>query len=392
MQQFLFWTGLVSFLVMAYQFVAMLGARRLMVRLVDQVPANADLGTLPPRLSLIVPACNEERSVETAVRSMLNQDYPNLEIVLVNDRSTDQTGQIMARLANESSIVSVVQIDQLPGGWLGKNHAMWVGAKHATGDWLLFADADIHFDPSTFRRAMAAAVGRDLDHLTMTPDMSVRGFWLESWVAFFVMCFAIYKTPHRANLPNSKVGVGVGAFNLVRRSAYEAIGTHQAISLRPDDDLRLGQRLKLMGKRQMIMTGSGLMRVQWYSSLWEAIRGLEKNTFAGLNYSLFQVTLAVMGLAVLMIWPFLAIFWANGAAFWLHLAVVSIQLGIYAGVHTTIGTRVFPTTFTFPLAAVLFIFTIVRSTWLTIAHGGITWRGTFYPLDQLRSQSGLPDS
>jgi len=391
MQQFLFWTGLVTLCIMGYLVLVMIGARRLMVRLKDESPVTADPGLNPPRLSLIVPACNEALSVQAAVQSMLAQDYSNLEIVLVNDRSTDQTGQIMDQIADQHSHVKVVHIDQLPGGWLGKNHAMWLGTKHATGDWLLFSDADIHFDPTTFRRAIALAERRGLDHLTLTPDMTVRGFWLESWVAFFVLCIMIYKVPHRANRTDSKVGVGIGAFNLVRRTAYEAIGTHQAISLRPDDDLRLGQRIKLMGKRQMIMTGTGLMRVRWYSSLWEAIRGLEKNTFAGLEYSLLRVALAVISITLLMIWPFIALLLANGTALWLHLGVAAIHLVLFAGVHAQIGTRIFPGFLTFPIAALLFLFTVVRATWVTVAQGGITWRGTFYPLDQLRSQSGLPE-
>lgn len=386
------WTGAPVFAASLFKLLEALYARRAVTRLADEVGAEVDLGPNPPRLSLIVPACNEEATVEAGVRSMLAQDYPNLEIILVNDRSTDRTGEVMERLASESPGVRVIHIDQLPPGWLGKNHALYTGAAAATGDWLLFADADIRFDPSTFRRAVAFAERERLDHMTLAPEMTGRGFWTQGWVEFFLVAFMSYKSPWKANNHRSREGgIGIGAFNLIRRTAYEQIGTHEAISLRPDDDLRLGQRVKRLGLRQNVRFGNGLMKVEWYPSLQEAFKGLEKNTFAGLEYNLPLALGSIAAIFLIMILPFLALAFAKGTAFWLHLGAVLLQLAMFmATVPARDATKPIRA-LTYPVLAGLFAWCTIRAMWITLSQGGITWRGTFYPLDLLRSQSGLPD-
>ncbi len=374
-----------------YKFLEGLYASRLVPDLAQEVPPDVDLGAAPPRLSVIVPACNEERSIESAALSLLQQDYPALEIVLVNDRSTDGTGAIMERLAREYPKLVVVQVDHLPERWLGKNHALWVGARHATGDLLLFTDADVHFDPTALRRAVAFLERRQLDHLTLAPEMATKGYWLTAWVGFFIMALLAYKNPYRANNPRSKVGMGIGAFNLIRRSAYEGMGTHEAISLRPDDDLRLGQRLKRMGYRSNIGIGCDLVSVEWYTTLWEAVRGLEKNTFAGLEYSLFMVGFAVVGLLTIMVWPYVALFLTSGWSLWLYAGAILLQLATFLVANQMMGSRSVSLALAYPISALLFAFTVARASYLTLTQGGITWRGTFYPLALLRSQSGLPE-
>jgi cellulose synthase/poly-beta-1,6-N-acetylglucosamine synthase-like glycosyltransferase len=392
MLPYLYWSGLLIALASLGTLLEGLWAGRHVQKLASASLASTDLGAHPPRLSLIVPACNEEAKLEAAVRSMLKQDYPNLELILINDRSTDGTGAIVDRLAAEFPQIRAIHITELPPGWLGKNHALWAGAQHASGDWLLFTDADVQFDPTTCRRAVSYATAKELDHLTLAPGLAVRGYLLNAWVAFFIMSFLSYQRPYRANDPKSKVGMGVGAFNLVRRSAYVGIGTHEAISLRPDDDLRLGMRLKRMGFRQEVMDGQGMIQVEWYTSLWEAIRGLEKNTFAGMNYSLPATVGSIIALLVIMVWPFVALFLAKGPALWFYVSAILLQWGLFLVTNQQMGTkhalRYLPI---YPVSALLFAFTVARALFLTISRGGITWRGTFYPLSLLRSQTGLPE-
>lgn len=392
MQSLFFWLAVLIFGASLAKLLEGLYAIRAVPSLAREVPPNASLGSNPPpRVSAIVPACNEARSIESAVRSLLRQDYPNLEVVLVNDRSTDETGAIMDRLAREFPQVTVVHIDRLPEGWLGKNHALWVGARHASGEILLFTDADVHYDPTTVRRAVAFVEQRRLDHLTLAPDLTVRGYWLEAWVAFFVMAFLAYKTPYRANDPRSKVGTGIGAFNMIRRTAYEAIGTHRAISLRPDDDLRLGQRLKRMGHSSRVAMGRGLVSVEWYTSLREAIRGLEKNAFAGMEYNLGTAFASVVGILAIMVWPYVALFLTEGWTLALYAGSILLQLALYVLTNGADAPRMYQLALAYPVAALLFAYAIARATCLTLRRGGIAWRGTFYPLALLRSQSGLPD-
>ncbi|MDP9372738.1 MAG: glycosyltransferase, partial [Chloroflexota bacterium] len=228
--------------------------RREVAKLSAVVPSSADGAGRLPRLSIIVPARNEERSLESAVDSLLRQDYPALELVLVDDRSTDRTGQIIARLAAaHPDWIQAITVDRLPPGWLGKNHALWLGALRASGDWLLFADADIVFAPNCCRLALTYAAAAGIDHLTLFPRFTAPGYWLDAFVSFFVYTFVTYQRPYLVQDPRSGVGIGVGAFNLIRRAAYVTIGTHAAIALRPDDDTRLGRRVKLLGLRSHIL-------------------------------------------------------------------------------------------------------------------------------------------
>lgn len=391
MENLLFGLAVAVFGASLFKFLEGVYAGSRVPNLAATVESQVSLGPTPPRLSVIVPACNEERSIESAVRSLLHQDYPDLELVLVNDRSTDATGAIMDRLATQFPQLRVVHINHLPEGWLGKNHALWTGARGASGELLLFTDADVHFHPTALRRAVAFLQQRNLDHLTVAPDMSVKGYLLKAWVGFFLMSFLAYKQPYRANDPKSKVGMGIGAFNLIRRKSYVAMGTHGAISLRPDDDLRMGQRLKRMGFATNVAMGQGLLSVEWYTSLGEAIRGLEKNTFAGLEYSLFMVFASVFGILTIMVWPFAALFLTSGWSFALYLGAILLQLATYILSNTMTGPQAWSLALAYPLSALLFAYTVARASFLTFRRGGISWRGTFYPLRLLKSQSGLPD-
>jgi cellulose synthase/poly-beta-1,6-N-acetylglucosamine synthase-like glycosyltransferase len=389
MATFLFWSALVLAVCSLAVLLEALFANRLVKRLAAVTSPSVALGPHPPRLSLVVPACNEAPKLEAAVRSMLHQDYPNLELILINDRSTDETGAIIDRLAQEFPQIRPVHITALPPGWLGKNHALWVGAQVAQGDYLLFTDADIQYDPTTCRRAVAYCEQHGLDHLALAPAMLSRGYVLTAWVGFFVMSFLTAHRPYRANMPKLRSGgVGIGAFNLVRRTAYEGIGTMEPISLRPDDDLQLGRRLKRLGFRQQVMDGRGLIAVEWYATLWEAFRGLEKNTFAAFDYNLPLTLFLTVSILFVMVWPFIAFFVASGTAQALYGATILLQWAVYLISNQTMGVASVRYLPFYPISALLFCFTCARALFLTLWRGGIAWRGTFYPLSLLRSQRG----
>lgn len=355
--------------------------------------ANLPLAEAPlPRLSVIVPACNEEATVQATAASILGQDYPDLELILVNDRSTDRTGERMAQVAAaHPGRARALAVDKLPEGWLGKNHALWLGARQATGDWLLFTDADVLFDPSCFRRAVDRAEARGLDHLALFPRLVTHSFLLGAWIGHFISMHCTYGRNLAANDPRSPVGTGCGGFNLVRRSAYEAIGGHRPISLRPDDDLRLGLRLKRSGFRQEALSGAGLAEVEWYPSLGAAIRGLEKNSYAVAGYSVLQLLAMCGALFALDCLPSVLVWFAAGLARWLLAATVIVQFAAF--LYTNGKTRTANSAYLllWPLLSLTLIYTVTRASWLTLRQGGMYWRGTFYPLGLLRSQTGLED-
>src|SRR5262245_17940099 len=274
--------------------VAVLGclASRGLTALVDVPPWQ---GPHFPRISIVVAARDEARSVEQAARSLLALDWPDLQIVMVDDRSTDGTGEILDRLAKQDRRVHVVHVTALPPGWLGKNHALQVGADAATGGWLLFTDGDVLFHPDTLRQAVAYANARQLDHLTVGPEAPVQGLLLQAAIAGFGVFFSLFTRAWKLRDPNSSAHIGVGAFNLVRRAAYLRAGGHSALPLRPDDDLKLGKRLKQTGCAQEIAMGRGRLSVEWYGSLREMAHGLEKNAFASMEYSVPATVVAVVG-------------------------------------------------------------------------------------------------
>jgi len=245
-----------------------------------------------PRVSIVIPARNEERNVEEALQSVLALDYDNLEIDVVDDRSTDSTGAILDRMAAANPRVRVIHIRELPPGWLGKNHALELGGRKATGDYLLFTDADIVMEPTALLRAVGAMEADGLgplDHLAVAPEIERRSLLFEMFIGVFSLFFSLYVKPWKVQDPKAPNHVGIGAFNLVRASAWRAVGGHQRIAMRPDDDLKLGKLLKTSGFRQEMMFGLGMLRVEWYRSVRELIQGLMKNAFPGVDYRLSVV-------------------------------------------------------------------------------------------------------
>jgi glycosyltransferase involved in cell wall biosynthesis len=360
-----------------------------------QVRALKDIGPAQsgPPLSVVAAARNEARGIEAAVSSLLRLDYPALEIVVVNDRSTDETGAILERLSKVvsgfpglsdsegSRTVKVVTITDLPDGWLGKNYALQVGSDAATGDLILFTDADIVFEPTTLRRAVALLEKEHTDHLAVIPDIVVPGVALNAFVAAFAVFFSMYARPWKVRDPRSSAHIGVGAFNLIRGEVYRAIGGHRAIAMRPDDDIKLGKLVKKHGFRQDVANGRDLIAVEWYASIGELVDGLMKNAFAGVDYSLWKVAGSSAALFLMNVWPAFAVFLTDGVTRALNAVSLLLIVLIFWSVN---GARV-AYVLAFPAAAVLFIYIMWRSALIAVLSGTITWRGTAYPLSQMRA-------
>ncbi|MCA1063287.1 glycosyltransferase [Rossellomorea sp. AcN35-11] len=338
-----------------------------------------------PLLSVVIPARNEEGTITDSVLSQLKQDYHPVEWILVNDRSTDGTPEKLDALGEKDERISVLHVHFLEPGWLGKNQALYKGCELAKGDLILFTDADVIFKDSTIlSRAVSYLQIRKLDHLTLAPHIRSGSFWLKSFVAFFLFGFTFYKRPWKANDPDSKTGMGIGAFNLITRSAYEEIGTHEGIKHMPDDDLQLGVQLKKHGKRQFFLTALESLEVEWYRSLNEAFNGLEKNTFAGLHYSLLLVLFAILGVFSSTVLPFITVLSSDPG-----IRIMSVLIILFIGI-TYVNvikrmTRESPLLFlALPVTSLLFIYSIGRAIFLTFKRGGIEWRGTLYTFKELK--------
>ena len=372
----------------AATFVALAGAFAWLGLRCGRVPQLAGL-PLPgpdlrrPRVTLIAPALNEARGIEAAVRSWFRQDWPDLEVLVVDDRSTDATPAILVRLAREFPELRVVTIRELPPGWLGKNHALHVGAANASGEYLLFTDADVQLAPDAVARGVAHLERHGWDHLAVAPETTMPGL-VNTFTLYFGLLFTLYVRPWAARDPRSSAHVGIGAYNLVRASAYRRAGGHAPIRLRPDDDLKLGKILKRSGARQDFAAGRGLVRVEWYASWREVRDGLMKNLYAGAEYRTWLVVLGVASHVFGLAWPAFAWAWTDGLAFWLNLGCLALYACAGAASAREVGTAPWAGLL-LPLLALFGAYLMVRATWLTLANDGIDWRGTHYPLGALRA-------
>jgi len=346
-----------------------------------------------PRVSIIVPARDEQEHVEAALASFAAQDYENLEIVAVDDRSRDSTGEIMERVAREAIVArpglcfEVIHGRELPAGWLGKTHAMWLGAQRASGDWILFTDADVKLRPDALRRAIAYAEEVKADHLVLFPTHALKTIGESMVIAGFQMLFVFGHRPWKVSDPGTKDTMGLGSFNLVRRSVYEAVGTFRALRLEVVDDIKLGELVKTRGFVQYTVLGPGLLHLHWGHGGLGIVHNLTKNLFAVLSYRWPRVLGACLMLVVLNVLPFLGIWLAPGwSKTGFSIAVAAIAL-LYVGMYRT--SHISPLyALLHPVNSLIIGYALLRSMASTMWHGGVVWRGTKYSLEELRRPSG----
>ncbi|MDB4923716.1 glycosyltransferase family 2 protein [Mucilaginibacter sp.] len=337
-----------------------------------------------PSLAIIIAVRNEEEDLAKALQSLCNINYQNCRIIVVNDRSTDRTPEILEDFKRSHPQLNVVTINVLPGGWLGKNNALYQGYLNSTEEWLLFTDADIVFHPDAISRALGYVVNNQLDHITILPEMVSRSVLLNSVFATFCIMLMMHMKPWDAKNPKSKSFAGVGAFNLIRRDAYEKIGTHTKIKLRPDDDLQLGMKVKLTNLRQDVLAGKGYICLEWYKNLRQFGNGLLKNSFAAANYKLTTAIANVLFILVAIALPMPVMF---------IFGTVTIRLmaTIMLLFHITYMIIVPPNkwwhAFMIPFAGFFVAYVFLRAALITVKQGGIYWRDNFYSLKMLRDKN-----
>jgi glycosyltransferase involved in cell wall biosynthesis len=339
-----------------------------------------------PRVSIVVPARNEEEHIGPALTKLLTLDYDNYEIIAVNDRSTDRTGEVIDRIAatpEASARLKVIHVAELPSGWLGKVHAMWSASNQASGDWLLFTDADVLFRPDVLTRALAYAEAEPADHLVLFPRMIMHSAGERMTIAFFQTLFVFGHRPWKVADPRTKDHIGVGAFNLVRRRVYDAVGGYKALRFEVVDDMKLGKIVKNAGYAQRNVYGADLISLRWAKGARGMVNNLTKNSLAIMSFQSWRLLLSVFALAFLNILPFVGICLAHGWARLPYALALASIFGIYVGMswESDIPAYYFVL---HPIGAAIFVYIMLRSMTLTLARGGVEWRGTFYPLDDLR--------
>lgn len=378
----IFWTilfGLIASLWIVQGFRASLG----MARLPWLSDISPNISPDAPLISIIFAARDEAEKLPAAIATLLAQDYPRFEVVAVNDRSADTTPAILHELERTNPNLIVADIVTLPPGWLGKPHALVEGFSKSRGEWLIFTDADVHFAPDVLRRSIALATERNLDHLTLLTAVEMHGFWETTAISYFGLGFVFGNEPWLASNPRSSRYVGIGAFQMVRRSTYEKSGGHSRLRMEVIEDMKLGKLMKMAGGRSEVAVAQDMVRVRWHAGVQNVIRGVTKNMFAAVHYNAFFSVAAMLLSLIMSVLPFLGIAFASGwARVFAGIAVGTIVLIHAAMIWSTDASPLYG--LTHPLGALLFCWMIARSSIVTLRRGGVVWRDTFYPLDDLR--------
>jgi cellulose synthase/poly-beta-1,6-N-acetylglucosamine synthase-like glycosyltransferase len=353
---------------------------------VMRLPRLADATAPPParwpRLSVVIAACNEAATIEPAMATLLALDYPALEIVVVDDRSTDGTGALIDAIAARDPRVRAVHVAHLPAGWLGKVHALDVGARQATGELILFTDADVHFAPDALGRAVALLLADRLDHLTVLPDMRAGSLFEDVMIAAVGGMF-LRKTG--AARPRARGYAGVGAFNLVRRDALRASEGFEFLRLEVVDDIGVGLLMQRAGKRSRLVLGADMVSLVWYGSLPAMARGMEKNLFALLGRFRWP-RLCATALATWAIGLAPAAALASGDPRALVLGGAALALvPVTAAIAARRTGRRFVSLVLLPLGELMLPVLAIRSALVVTRLRGVEWRGTHYPLALLRA-------
>ncbi len=352
----------------------------------DRVPSGR------PMLTVIVPARDEQAAVERCLRSLLEQDYPQMHIIAVDDRSTDATATILDTLsAEQPARLAALHVRDLPSGWLGKTHAMALAAEHAMAthrpEWLLFTDADVLFAPMSIRLALAQAVESQADHLVVPPTPILVGAGEAGLLGFFQLMGAWGVRLWRVPDPRARRDVlGIGAFGLVRATAYQQIGGFAALRLAVLEDLSLARRIKAANLRSRVAFGPGLIRLRWAEGAFGLVEVLTKNLFALFAFHPLLLLGGCVGIAGLTLAPLAGLFFDPTRL--PSIVAVAAIAGMY-GLLARYSRLPFWSLSLYPVGAVLLIYSLLRSMMTTLRQDGIRWRGTFYSLKELRQHSNL---
>lgn len=348
-------------------------------------PKQPDCNQLstPVRVSIVLAARDEQDRLGNTLKRLLAQTGVQIELLVVNDRSRDSTQQILEDLAAKDPRVVPLRVDVLPEGWLGKCHACHLAASRATGDWILFTDADCWLAEDTLLRALLAAQDQRADHVVLAPGMEPEGFITRSVQASFVLAYANHVA--RVNRERRLVYIGAGAFNLVRTEVYRRCGGYAALRLTVVDDVKLGQLIRRAGGRTRAYLGSIDAMCHWGTSIRGLLHNLEKNHFALVDYRIGRVIAVIVGTLVMWACALLGPFTGTAAGWAACIACQSLSIPA-----AMLARRVGWTAWSGALAPWVFpILTcsLVNSTWKTLRQGGVRWRDTFYPLAVLKQHN-----
>ncbi len=347
-----------------------------------------------PLISVCIPARNEERNIRPCVESILGQDYPNLEVIVLDDRSTDGTPQILQQLAARDPRLTVIRGSDLPEGWAGKPHALFQAARaaqRASDGWLCFVDADTFLSPATLSSCYARALETRADMFTIMTFQILGSFWEKVVMPIVMTALSVGFSPRKVNDPARRDAIANGQFIMIKRSVYDAIGGHESVKDKIVEDKAISEQVKWKGYRLIIADGSAVARTRMYTSLPEMWEGWTKNIYLGLSdrpslmmLGALGAFLALVAALILPLWPLLGLLWLLRGGGWqavvvvlesfvLWATVISVRARVASGMGISPGYG-----FTLPLGAAVFAAMMLSSTWRVLSGKGVTWKGRLY--------------
>jgi len=344
-----------------------------------------------PLISVCIPARNEERNIRTCVEAVLAQDYPNFEIIVLDDRSTDSTPGILRQLVAQNDKLKVVNGSDLPAGWAGKPHALFQASTAARGEWLCFVDADTFLSPATLSSCYAKAIETKADMFTIMTFQITGSFWEKVVMPLVMTALSAGFSPRKVNDPKRKDAIANGQFILIKRSVYDAIGGHESVKDKIVEDKAISEQVKWNGYRLIVADGMKVARTRMYTSLPEMWEGWTKNIYLGLRdqpslmaLGVFGAFLAIITSLFLPAWPMLGIFWYLKDGGWMAIMVIfeAFLLWLFLiNVRASVAVKMEISPWyalTIPLGAAVFGAMMFTSAWKVISRSGVTWKGRIY--------------
>lgn len=353
-----------------------------LINLVRVEPVKGSLRS-SPFLSICVPARNEARDIRACLTSLLNQDYPHFEVIVVDDHSTDATGEIIQSLTAEFPHLIHIKGEALPSGWLGKPFALHQAVQKARGEYLIFTDADPVFQPHALTSAVYAMTTRNLDMMTLMPGTEFVSFWeraVQPVVFGFIVSLTRFK---KINSPDNTTAMGFGAFIMFKMKVYERIGGHEGVKAEVLEDVMLAKRAKMAGFKLLAADAKSIFSIRMYHSLQEIWTGWRKNIFIALKKSVFRTGYYICVILGFLATPYPVLMWnileGNGIL-WIGTALAGLLMTLSASFHLCDELRLQRwNAFLFPIGAFVMSAIMINSMLQVLVKRQTEWRGRKYP-------------
>jgi chlorobactene glucosyltransferase len=357
----------------------------------DIIVKPAPPPSLTPLISVCIPARNEERNIRACVEAMLAQDYPSIEVIALDDRSSDATPSILADIASHDPRLRPISGSELPDGWAGKPHALYQASAVARGEWLCFVDADTFVMPEALSSCYAKAIETHADMFTIMTFQIMGTFWEKTVMPLIMTALSVGFSPRKVNDPKRRDAIANGQFILIKRSVYDAIGGHEGVRDQIVEDKALAEQVKWNGYRLVVANGFSVAQTRMYTSLPEMWEGWTKNIYLGLRDQPSLLVLGIFGAFSLLIaalflpvWPLLSLFWYLQGGGWMAEAVLIMSLFlwvflIFTRARVAKAMDISPWyALTTPLGAAVFAAMMLTSAWRVLSGKGVTWKGRVY--------------